>query len=88
MAKNDKDDKEDKDDKDDKDDKEDKDDKDDKDDAVFCTADVFECPDGSFVARDPANDCAFSPCPEDEMDVDGSDTMDAMLPPSNNTTGR
>jgi len=30
---------------------------------VFCTADVQECPDGSFVARQPP-DCAFAPCPE------------------------
>jgi hypothetical protein len=30
---------------------------------VFCTADVFECPDGSYVSRDPENNCAFPPCP-------------------------
>jgi hypothetical protein len=28
----------------------------------FCTKDVQECPDGSFVGRDPNNDCAFAPC--------------------------
>ena len=28
----------------------------------FCTQDVFECPDGSFVSRDPQKDCAFKPC--------------------------
>jgi hypothetical protein len=31
-------------------------------DTVFCTADVQECPDGSFVSR-VAPDCAFKPCP-------------------------
>jgi hypothetical protein len=30
---------------------------------VFCTADVMQCPDGSFVARDPSNGCEFRPCP-------------------------
>lgn len=33
------------------------------DDAIFCAADVQECPGGSFVARDPENDCAFKKCP-------------------------
>ena len=30
-----------------------------------CTQDVKECEDGSFVDRNPANDCEFNPCPED-----------------------
>lgn len=30
---------------------------------IVCPADVRECPDGSFVARDPDNGCAFRPCP-------------------------
>ena len=37
-----------------------------------CTDDVKECEDGSFVNRDPANDCEFAPCPEEiacAMDV-------------------
>lgn len=29
-----------------------------------CIMDVNVCPDGSYVARDPANGCAFKPCPE------------------------
>jgi hypothetical protein len=33
--------------------------------AEFCTLDVQACPDGSFVGRDPQNDCAFSPCKVD-----------------------
>ena len=31
---------------------------------IYCTADVQECPDGSFVSRNPYNDCAFGECPE------------------------
>ena len=27
-----------------------------------CPDDVFECPDGTFVSRDPSNNCEFSPC--------------------------
>jgi hypothetical protein len=30
---------------------------------LACTQDVQECPDGSFVGRDPADDCAFVSCP-------------------------
>jgi hypothetical protein len=33
------------------------------DEGIFCTADVKQCPDGSFVSRNPANGCAFDPCP-------------------------
>ena len=29
---------------------------------VLCTADVQECPDGSFVGRDPENNCMFKEC--------------------------
>lgn len=28
-----------------------------------CPADVKQCPDGSFVSRNPAQGCAFDPCP-------------------------
>lgn len=36
--------------------------------AVFCTQDVKECPDGSYVGRDPQNNCEFFSCPEAEED--------------------
>lgn len=29
---------------------------------ILCTADVFECPDGSFVSRDSNNNCEFKEC--------------------------
>ncbi|MEX2016958.1 MAG: cupredoxin family copper-binding protein [Candidatus Pacearchaeota archaeon] len=32
-------------------------------DGVYCTADVFECPDGSFVSRNSNNNCEFFACP-------------------------
>ena len=32
---------------------------------VMCTADVKECPDGSFVGRDHSNNCKFKPCPSE-----------------------
>mmetsp|Transcript_935 Transcript_935/g.1266 ORF Transcript_935/g.1266 Transcript_935/m.1266 type:complete len:273 (-) Transcript_935:44-862(-) len=32
-------------------------------DPIACTQDVFQCPDGSFVSRDPNNNCQFFPCP-------------------------
>lgn len=31
--------------------------------AVACTQDAKECPDGSFVGRDPKNNCEFVACP-------------------------
>ena len=30
---------------------------------LFCTDDVFECTDGTFVPRNPDNNCEFEPCP-------------------------
>lgn len=29
----------------------------------FCTMDVKQCADGSFVSRDPENNCEFKKCP-------------------------
>ena len=29
---------------------------------VLCTQEVQECPDGSFVGRDPENNCMFKEC--------------------------
>jgi hypothetical protein len=31
---------------------------------IVCAQDVMDCPDGSFVARDPENNCEFPACPE------------------------
>ena len=33
------------------------------DDPIVCAADVKQCPDGSYVSRNPANGCAFDLCP-------------------------
>jgi hypothetical protein len=33
------------------------------DEGVACAADVRQCPDGSFVSRNPAASCSFDPCP-------------------------
>jgi len=41
----------------------DDDDDDDDDGPYVCPADVKACPDGSFVSRDPKNDCKFKRCP-------------------------
>ena len=30
---------------------------------IFCTQDIRECSDGSFVSRDPSNNCNFMECP-------------------------
>lgn len=34
-------------------------------DVKLCAADVMICPDGTFVTRDPANDCNYKLCSED-----------------------
>jgi hypothetical protein len=31
---------------------------------VACTMEAKACPDGSYVGRDPAQGCAFKPCPK------------------------
>jgi hypothetical protein len=33
------------------------------DEGIVCAADVKQCPDGSYVSRNPARGCAFAPCP-------------------------
>jgi hypothetical protein len=33
------------------------------DEGIACAADVMQCPDGRFVSRNPARDCAFNACP-------------------------
>ena len=42
-------------------------------DPLVCAADVKQCPSGTFVSRDPENDCEFKPCP-DEDDSDEEDS--------------
>ena len=37
---------------------------------IFCTDDVNECPDGTFVSRDPNNGCNFEPCSDDKVLVE------------------
>jgi hypothetical protein len=34
------------------------------DEPIVCPTDVRQCPDGSFVSRDPANECVFDGCPD------------------------
>lgn len=50
---------------------------------VGCTDDVFECPDGSFVSRDPENDCKFEECvlPDDCFELDGCYLVDLSQSP-------
>jgi hypothetical protein len=31
---------------------------------LACTMEAMACPDGSYVGRDPAANCAFRPCPK------------------------
>jgi hypothetical protein len=33
------------------------------DEPLVCPAEVRQCPDGSFVSRNPARDCEFDACP-------------------------
>jgi hypothetical protein len=35
----------------------------------FCPEDVFECPDGSYLSRDPQRGCEFGECSTDESSV-------------------
>lgn len=39
---------------------------------MFCAADAKACPDGSYVARDPKNDCKFKACPGEKPKEDGT----------------
>jgi len=37
---------------------------------IVCTMDVHECPDGSFVSRNPWNECNWNPCAAKEQSTD------------------
>ena len=43
---------------------------------VVCTEDILECWDGSFVSRDPTNNCEFYPCPQTPTPVSDTNTLD------------
>eukprot|EP00562_Extubocellulus_spinifer_P020330 CAMPEP_0178582080 /NCGR_PEP_ID=MMETSP0697-20121206/23534_1 /TAXON_ID=265572 /ORGANISM="Extubocellulus spinifer, Strain CCMP396" /LENGTH=366 /DNA_ID=CAMNT_0020217789 /DNA_START=219 /DNA_END=1319 /DNA_ORIENTATION=+ len=45
---------------------------------IMCTQDAKECVDGSYVSRDPANDCQFKPCPtpKEETEVVGEEDLE------------
>jgi hypothetical protein len=43
---------------------------------VYCTSDMKACPDGSYVSRDPENDCEFNACPSVCTDSDGGYNKD------------
>ena len=61
------------------------------DEAKMCAADVKECPDGSFVPRDPEDDCEFKPCPgEDSSDEDDAAEEDRgrRIPPQPSQVAR
>ena len=40
------------------------------DDIIYCAQDVLECGDGTFLSRDPLNNCQFPKCPDDSIIVD------------------
>jgi len=44
---------------------------------VFCPQDVRQCPDGSWVGRDPNNNCQFRPCPDGS--IPGEESPDSPL---------
>ena len=39
------------------------------DDMIVCSADAKECSDGSYVGRDPKNDCNFEPCKSSDGEI-------------------
>jgi hypothetical protein len=43
-----------------------------------CNAELFRCPDGRYVGRDPANTCEYFPCKVDEDIIPESEHIPAM----------
>mmetsp|Transcript_15223 Transcript_15223/g.22381 ORF Transcript_15223/g.22381 Transcript_15223/m.22381 type:complete len:235 (+) Transcript_15223:91-795(+) len=65
--------------------------------AVFCTEDAYHCGGNVWLSRDPANGCAFPPCPKtasSTLDVDKGEaeivfcTMDMFRCPDGTLVGR
>eukprot|EP00546_Thalassionema_frauenfeldii_P004322 CAMPEP_0178911546 /NCGR_PEP_ID=MMETSP0786-20121207/9760_1 /TAXON_ID=186022 /ORGANISM="Thalassionema frauenfeldii, Strain CCMP 1798" /LENGTH=681 /DNA_ID=CAMNT_0020584015 /DNA_START=360 /DNA_END=2405 /DNA_ORIENTATION=- len=42
---------------------------------LFCTQDAIECPDGSYVGRNPEHDCDFDACPSEGADTNPCATV-------------
>jgi hypothetical protein len=55
---------------------------DEKGDPVLCDPEVFECPEGEEVYRDPSNKCEFFPCPVDELEASEETSSAFNLPGS------
>jgi hypothetical protein len=55
---------------------------DEKGDPVLCEPEVFECPEGEEVYRDPSNKCEFFPCPADQLEADEETSSAFNLPAS------
>jgi len=53
-----------------------------------CPADIVPCPDGSFVVRDPLNNCEFPVCPDGQCPLDTQQCPDgtpvSRIPPDCN----
>jgi hypothetical protein len=43
---------------------------------TVCATDVKQCDDGTYVSRNPADDCEFFECPDDDNDSDLNETED------------
>ena len=52
--------------------------------AILCTEDAYECPNGSWVSRNPYDECNFYPC-DDDPQV-GSEYEDTDSPPDDYTS--
>jgi len=58
------------------------------DEMVFCAADAQACPDGSYVSRDPKNECKFRPCPSEKRDKPKAEDSPSVSPvPLDSCTG-
>jgi len=49
--------------------------------AVFCTMDVRQCPDGTFVGRDGSNNCEFYRCPMSKRPLPPIDPFPPQIQP-------
>merc|ERR1711904_551497 len=62
--------------------------KDSEDEDIMCAADVQECSDGSFVSRDPSNDCAFPACPSADPNTDTTELENGVSSANGSAFGK
>jgi len=51
-----------------------------------CTQEAKQCPDGSYVSREPLNNCEFKPCPKSDISTISGKEIEEIFEDSSDVT--